>query len=545
MNIILIDDDHSMVEMLKSTLHWNALDIDEILTAYNIQQAKSLFLENMIDIMLCDIEMPNGSGIELLEWLRNRENKVQTIFLTNHAEFHFAQQALQLECIDFVTKISSIEVIEAALRRAVNIAKTIQITNRYLNYGHHWEENRGLFCHKFWHDLCSGKILPEQTKIHSLADKYNIELDIEMQSILIYITASRYQEALLDWAESEKDFCIANIASEMLFNSPNSPYLVNLEKENKIALAAICHPMVTSIDIEELKNKCKELVRLFKKLLNCSIYFYISEPCHCEQFSNTIKRLDELDNNNVISDQTITLEAEPSFQASFPEDSADIHFEEIYPLLITGQTLPLISKVKEFFLIAQNKKLGSQFLYSFSQHYNQLLYTSIKEKDLELNQVLGDERDLMLYNHSTKSVYDLFKWITVSATRFSYELKNVKQPLSIIVDVKKYIDKNYHNRITKSELANFVFLSPDYLAKSFKKETGISLSDYITQVRIEKSKHLLNDLSISLTDVASLVGFDYYSYYSTVFKKQEGITPKEYRAGILNNTAKYNTVEAE
>lgn len=540
MNVILIDDDHSTVEMLQTTISWNTLGIDKILTAYNIQQAKSLFQEIAIDIMICDIEMPNGTGIELLEWLRNRNSNVKTIFLTNHAEFNFAQQAIKLESIDFILKMSSIEVIEAALRRAVNIVKTIEITNRYLDYGHQWENSRGLFSNKFWHDLCIGKKYTEKAKILLDAKKYGINIDFHIKSIIIYITASRSQEALQDWNHTETDFCMANISSEVLFNDSNSSYIINLEKDNKVALAAICHPGVISFQMADIKNMCQELSDLYRKIMNCHVHFYISEPCYCEQFPDTLIKLEELDNNNVDSTQIIMWNTEESSNYNLIEKNTNIDFEELYPLLLTGQTVLLISKVKEFFMIAQEQKLGSQFTCRLSQHYNQILYTAIKEKNLEFNCILEGERELLLYNHSTKSVYDLLKWITISATRFSNELQNQKQPPSVITEVEKYIDENFQNRITKSEIAHFVYLNPDYLAKFFKKETGILLSDYINQVRIEKSKPLLNDLSISLSDVSAMVGFDYYSYYSTIFKKNEGITPKEYRAGNLSKMPRYS-----
>ncbi len=531
MNILLIDDDYSTVEMLQSAIRWNTLDIDEIFTANNIMQAKFLFLKNSIDIMLCDIEMPNGSGIELLEWIRDRKMEVKAIFLTNHAEFHFAQQALKLESIDFITKMSPIETIEAALRRAVNIVKTGEITKRYLDYGHHWEENKELLCRKFWQDLCQGKLGSEESKIQTAAKKYSIEPDIRQEAVIVYMTAFRYQDSLQEWSETELDFCIANIASEVFFNLSNSPYLINLEKENKAAFAAIFHPMVTSVQIKDIRDKCTELIQLYRKFLHCSVYFYISNPCACEHFFTAIKHLEELENNNAAIEQSITLESEAVDAPGSPAEPVTINYDELYPFLLTGQSSLLISKVKEYFITARNKSPDAQFLYSFSQHYIQLLYTAIKEKGLDLNQVLGEDRVQLLHHHSTDSVYDLLKWITVSSTRMADALKMQKQSLSVIVDVKKYIGDNYHNHLTKTEIANYVYLSPDYLAKVFKKETGIALPDYINQVRIDKSKPLLNDPSISLTDVASQVGFDYYSYYSTIFKKYEGISPKEYRCG--------------
>ena len=67
----------------------------------------------------------------------------------------------------------------------------------------------------------------------------------------------------------------------------------------------------------------------------------------------------------------------------------------------------------------------------------------------------------------------------------------------------------------------------------FKKETGISLKQYITDFRIDKAKELLSRADARISDVATEVGFDNFSYFSTVFKKTTGLTPNEYHTQNL------------
>ena len=73
------------------------------------------------------------------------------------------------------------------------------------------------------------------------------------------------------------------------------------------------------------------------------------------------------------------------------------------------------------------------------------------------------------------------------------------------------------------------FLTPEYLAKVYKRQTGHNLKDYIIGYRIEMAKQLLADDIKSISDISAEVGFDNFSYFSTVFKKYTGITPGEYR----------------
>lgn len=72
-SILIVDDDKLVVEKLVEGVNWKQLGIGIVLTAYNIRQAKEILEEARVDILLSDIEMPQGSGLELLEWVRNKE----------------------------------------------------------------------------------------------------------------------------------------------------------------------------------------------------------------------------------------------------------------------------------------------------------------------------------------------------------------------------------------------------------------------------------------------------------------------------------------
>lgn len=92
-----------------------------------------------------------------------------------------------------------------------------------------------------------------------------------------------------------------------------------------------------------------------------------------------------------------------------------------------------------------------------------------------------------------------------------------------------YIVKNYANNITLDDVANEVHLNPAYFSTLFKKEVGNSFKEYLNMIRIEESKRLLTNSSYSIVDIAVAVGFEDQSYFSKVFKKYTGITPKQYR----------------
>lgn len=109
-----------------------------------------------------------------------------------------------------------------------------------------------------------------------------------------------------------------------------------------------------------------------------------------------------------------------------------------------------------------------------------------------------------------------------------FNLIDSKNP-QIIKKSLNYINENYKENLTLEVVANFVHLNTSYFSTIFKREVGMSFSDYLNKIRIEASKRLLGTTDISILEVALSAGFEDQSYYSKVFKKIVGITPKKFR----------------
>ncbi|NLL46865.1 MAG: AraC family transcriptional regulator [Clostridiales bacterium] len=171
---------------------------------------------------------------------------------------------------------------------------------------------------------------------------------------------------------------------------------------------------------------------------------------------------------------------------------------------------------------------------------------TIKVRALELVVILSratidagaDVQEIFLFNSNYiseiekfDSLDDLSVWLSGIMHRFinySFDFTQVKHS-DIVYKVMEYVKSNYSKKISLDDVAKHVYLSRSYLSSVFKNETGYSLFNYINRVRVEKSKLYLLDNSISLVDVAALCGFEDQSYFTKVFKKATGVSPKKYR----------------
>ncbi|MCR5468975.1 MAG: AraC family transcriptional regulator [Lachnospiraceae bacterium] len=109
-----------------------------------------------------------------------------------------------------------------------------------------------------------------------------------------------------------------------------------------------------------------------------------------------------------------------------------------------------------------------------------------------------------------------------SMTREKYSA-TINNAITIIAD-------RIPEKISLSQVAAEVHITPKYLSALFIKETGISFSDYVQDIRIQKAKQLLESSDLSLLEITNMLNFSSQSYFNHIFKKKTGMTPKEFKS---------------
>lgn len=138
--------------------------------------------------------------------------------------------------------------------------------------------------------------------------------------------------------------------------------------------------------------------------------------------------------------------------------------------------------------------------------------------------------------HEIESLAEIDTWMTGIINeyiRFVNEGHN-EQILKSVQEVLQYIEEHFHEDIGLEMVAEKVDLSPNYLSTIFKQTTGSSFVDYLTELRMKHAKEKLKDLSLSVYEIAEVIGYSSSQYFSRVFKKHTGMTPSAYRNSILS-----------
>ena len=144
---------------------------------------------------------------------------------------------------------------------------------------------------------------------------------------------------------------------------------------------------------------------------------------------------------------------------------------------------------------------------------------------------------LKLNNHFLKNLQQI-----TSMDTLCYKLQEIVETFSesmfnyipsrnseIVKKAMLYISEHFNAPVTLEDVAHHVHLHPSYFSTLFKNSTGSSFKEYLNMVRIEESKRLLANTDYSIIDIAIATGFEDQSYFSKVFKKYTGLTPKQYR----------------
>lgn len=138
MNLLIVNDEIIAAKGLMAGVDWKKYGINQVDLAFEAVSAKKKLTEQIFDILLCDIEMPGENGIELVRWIRQEKIEIEVIFLTCHADFEFAQEAIQLNCRNYILVPAAYDVVAENVHEVVlSIQKQRENYKKQL-YGQMW-----------------------------------------------------------------------------------------------------------------------------------------------------------------------------------------------------------------------------------------------------------------------------------------------------------------------------------------------------------------------------------------------------------------------
>jgi two-component system response regulator YesN len=498
-SILIVDDEKNIRDSLKDLIPWHEIGVSNVITSKNGIEGLKCFIKNKPDIVITDIRMPKMDGIQFTYELRKLDSNLPIIFLSAFDEKEYLKSAIHFKVIDYVEKpidpVNIIKVVKNAISRfeQENKQKEIIRIKEYI-------EKQDLTLKLIRGELdytykTGGYFTVGCAKINHSRGMPDMRNDI-LKSINLSMPS------VLTGFLNEKNLAIILEGKIDLSTSQQNNLFVKLLDTLKEL-----YPEGTSISIgisEPTKDLC-QLPFAFnnaKNIVSTSQFYNGVNKLYFKHYTSGTNL--GLKNENFVLFKTI-LEIE-GFSSAIRyiqgltsrlhvQQYADIqHIKDIYFNLI---------QVLEEFIFKRNLKVIGE-----------------KKEDEYLWQSMDDFITLR----------DISNFIINQLTFYKEQIQKLEGISKKIYEINRFINNNYSDKkFSIQVLASHMFLSTSYLCFLYKKETGKTINEYLTELRVEKACELLKGLRLKLYEIADSVGYSDSNYFSIIFKKHTGFTPSEFR----------------
>ncbi|SFS54371.1 response regulator [Paenibacillus sp. BC26] len=525
--LLIVDDEPIAVEGLKSGVDWSTIGISRVLVAYSVDQAIEVFGQETIDILLCDIEMPKSTGIQLLEWVRKHHPATETIFLTCHADFQYARQAIHLGSLDYLLKPIPYKDLEAVIVKAIRKLDEKRRQSEFSQFGKFWLQHQPMMIERFWLDILNQTIPSQEQAILKAAEERNIPYSGNLIFFPILLRMRRWDQEYTLRDKKTMEYALRKAAEEILIARPERGFLLT-PGEDLLLVVLNGEEESSAGEAPSPMNKlCDTYIEACKTYFQCDVSCYIGDKAAGHEMAAQYQRLLRLDSDNVAYDNHVFFLAEQPAKPD-PHDLPDMSLWGM--MLKEGARSKVIEEAQLYIeKKVQAGRLTTKLLTPFIQNFNQMVLYVLQVKGILAHQLLSDPVSVDLSSRASRSAKDARIWIRYIVEKSLDFAESLEHSPSVVEQVKAYIQQNLAEVISREDIASHVYLNPDYLTRIFKRETGMSISDYLLKQRLGIAAELLANTDLSVSAIAQRIGYANFSHFSRMFKKYMQVNPLEYR----------------
>ncbi|WP_276355919.1 response regulator transcription factor [Cohnella caldifontis] len=525
-NLLIVDDEEVAIRGIAHGIDWSSLPIADIHSAYDAEEARQIFQDHPVHILISDIDMPKENGIELLEWVNDHFPNTETIFLTGHADFKFAQQAVRLGSFDYLLKPIDHAVLKDRVAKAIDAIREREeeevYRKTYEYYHDQWHRQVPLLVERFWLDVLHLRIAAVPRELEPMYRLYGIGLGTGDPVLPLLISIEEWKQ---DWNARDEEimtYALKNAAAELLLK--DQPGHV-VHDPSGMLFALLYRPEAETP--ERLTARCEEFVRKCSEYLHAVVSCYIGEPIRVGALRTAMDSLADMERSNVGKMGKVFRLA--AFDRERKTTAAAPNLQEWAALLEQGKKAELRRRIELTFDRLRAERVDHAFMVNYYFGLVHVVFQLLQRRSIS-PEVVYPGREWRDGEHALKSLGAMRAWTTAFTDAAAEHLQSHSNEASnTIVRVKQFIERHLKTDLNREAIAAHVYLNPAYLSRLFRKETGQSLTDYTVELRIEKAKRELAKTNVKISDIAISVGYWNFSHFSKLFKKLTGLTPQEYR----------------
>lgn len=528
-NMLLVDDETIILEGLSQNINWQDLDIQEVFTADNSLNAQECLCSHRIDLVITDIQMPGENGLALGETILQKCPYTKVIILSGYQNFSYAQQAVQIKAFRYLLKPVRYEDLEKVVREALHELqhelqgkKALENAKKLAsqayplirqNYLMNWLEKDAVHP---WENLQE-------------ADEHGLCLTPAGQGYFIMIRLGQREESASQ--DELLHYAMLNLCQDMLEGQIVD--FINAQQTHCFLFLTDVHGTFAS-SLSSFQRAIERLDWVLCSLENMTegpIRIFWSKIHPLEELGTCYREMSRKALRFIGSSQNLVCSLENSERPVSAWEPSTLHSHPSFPTLIaTGRALAALEWIDKTFeeLSSHSGNCHDQCLYVYHMVVGTLIADSFQRQigilawggeSLEFMEEMGEDivEDLRSQCKKLTSSY----------------LENLNHALNgqedwLIGQIKQYIANNIEDKLSITSLAAHFCYNATYLSRVFKAKTDVQLANYIVASKIAKAEELLR-AGRSPTDTAAAIGYETYSHFSRTFKRQVGVSPKQYQ----------------
>ena len=524
---LLIADDEPLVLIgIKSMVPWADFGIEICGTAMNSQTALAMIREYSPELVITDIKMPIMDGLELARTCREEMGSLPLfLILTSYEEFPLIKEALSYQVADYLIKLElDEETLSASIRRALERLEELKASKAYKQTTGRpmLQSYQDKFFMRLLHNLFDSR---EQFEIQAK------DLRLDFSDTCYLASHGEIHSGIVRQMDLAKEMNLYSSSLQMIQEILGKHVPCHVISLDKIHFAVIYHfPTAAQMELgrirEAWENTRSMVYNYFNVWLSVGTGKLVDDPLKISGSYQEGRQAFNLANRQapiVFFSRSDKGACRDAFNITVFKNALTRAFEEFD----TDVLYNTLAEISELFLT-----YPQHFLQAMDGACN-ILYLSLSllpDGEETLQEVFAAYPEGYRSLYKQKNVVQIAQWLCTLRDGLCHVLKNKHKTYKdhVVSSVQKYIGSHLEDRLTLNDVAAVFGLSPNYLSALFKKNCGIGFSEYITQKKITLAKSLLLEQGMKVYEVADCLGFESAFYFSKVFKKVEGMSPRDF-----------------
>lgn len=532
LKVLIADDEKMICSLISQLLDWNALGYEIVGMAYTGVDAYEMIRKEQPDVIISDIRMPGYDGIELIKRTKEAGIEAEFVMISGFKQFEYAQTAMKYGVKYYLLKPIEEDKLQEI---AEEIKDAILSRKQHDHYRNQLEleiqETRDKMKKRFLTSMLFGE--QESRKIadcNSINQEYSTSFkEGVFQAVFIKVDTDGGEEesigSMIEKLEKYTDI-LGDVCEEHITTEMHSGIitLVNYKFEQEALVRK---------KIEEMYEEIKKYIDRFEGFsvvlgVGRKMDHFLESNLCLKTAIDAIKYRIRISNTNIIYLENYQFEPY-DIDKIVTEGKKQAYLSKVVSGDIRGAQECLAATLRE--IRYSGGSYSPILFFDILIAYVDLLTDYCKQQDLYSEEY---ERNLKKWNVSTDNIRSEKMLLAVTeelireTLEYAAEEKKSKD-IKPIREIKKYIEENYMEEISLGQLAELVDMNASYLSSVFKKETGMTYSEYLILCRVKQASRLLVETNLSIGEIAHQSGYQDARYFSKQFSKQVGLKPSEYR----------------